>query len=253
MSTLVDVPACLFAVLSLAASGADATRLGEIAEVAVETRDDNASGPYRMSDVIWLQAWKAAETVNGLDLPDSPRVYVTSSGHYYVPGEGAHEKLVALRHDANLARRVAFGFAKRNAGDLEIALGRRPLAEELYLAHRFGPATAASFIELVARRPAAPLATALPEVARLAPELARDRAATVGAAHQRLAAAFAAARPAGFVVAEPEPAAAPRISLIDGLGAGLKLAMRGDDPVDVRRGPPSVGRPWAADVVAIGD
>ena len=256
MSTLVDVPACLFAVLSLAASGADATRLGEIAAATVEVRDDTAGGTYRMSETIWLTAWKAAETVDRLHLPAAPRVYVTSSGHYYVPGEGAREKLLTLRRDDEIAKRVTFGFAKRNADRLEIALGRRPRAEELYLAHRFGPETAASFIEINAERPTATLAAALPEVARVAPELATDggRASTVGRAYERLAAAFASARPDGFVLADPAPAVASRLTLIDGVGAGLVIARRGDGTDRADASPqPSIARPWAADVVAAGN
>jgi len=123
-------------------------------------------GPYRFGEGSWLRALKE-------DLPRDAhgyarRIFRTSGGRYYVPRQNERRQILKARYDEVLAARAARAFAQANARILSARLERAPTAGELYLAHLFGPETAASLVARMRSNPNEPAAKYIPELARTA-------------------------------------------------------------------------------------
>jgi hypothetical protein len=191
LSSLFEVPASLALVLALAASGGGTAHL-EATIGDQMSAPSLAEGPCRFSEQMWLRA--VAEGAGGEELAvHGARVFKTSSGRYYIPQEEERRQILALRRDAAIAQYVAYRLARRNAEILQAAIGRAPGAGDLYIAHLFGAETAIGLITLAKEKPGVTLASSLPDLVSLAPELAqgRGRAATVSATYARVTQAFA--------------------------------------------------------------
>ncbi len=173
LSSLIDVPAQLALVLSLAAAtGAKeplrapvAAASAPIAPIVAEPLE----GPYHFSESIWLRALKD-------DLPEDVHGYArcifrTSGGRYYIPRQGERREILDARRDPTLAARAARAFARSNARTLRARLARAPTADELYIAHLFGPEAAASLIARVRSGPADAAAKHVPELTKSAKDL----------------------------------------------------------------------------------
>ena len=195
MSSLFDVPASLVVILTLAAAGGDATRLEHTIPHLDETQS-LAEGPCRFTEQRWLQALD--DGVGGADYRAlEARVFRTTGGRYYVPEDGERRRILALRSDPAMARRIAYGLARRNADMLRPAIGRTPTAADLYVSHLFGAETAIKLIAIAEHKPRQRLAPSLAELVLLAPDLRRSQAgpATVAEAYHRLTQAFAPPSP----------------------------------------------------------
>jgi hypothetical protein len=175
LSSLLDVPAQLALVLSLAASTVandppSAPAASEVAASQVALVAQPLVGPFRFGEGMWLRALKESPPVQ--DAPDySGSIFRTSGGRYYVPAASERRRILNARGDAALASRVARAFARSNARALRFALRRAPSAGELYIAHIFGPEAAINFIQLAEAKPGASAARHVPELARAAPGL----------------------------------------------------------------------------------
>lgn len=145
MGSLFDVPAQLALLLSLATSAPhdaapalSAAGQPQAVEVAVEP----AAGPMRFGERAWLRALHDDPKAGG----DLSRVFVTSSGRFYVPSAAERQRVLEARNDPELSARVARAAAERNAGRLQRALRRAPTPAELYMAHVLGPEAAVAVI-----------------------------------------------------------------------------------------------------------
>jgi hypothetical protein len=178
LSSLLEVPAQLALVLTLAASGpgdgAPAAPLAETAAIAsVQALPDASSleGPYRFSESNWLRALRDDLPASETDADYSARIFKTSGGRYYVPAAAERQQILDARSNAALAARAAQAFAADNAVRMRGVLRRPPTAGDLYIAHVFGPEAALGFIQLAAARPSDPAAKQMPALAQSAPEL----------------------------------------------------------------------------------
>lgn len=170
MSPLIEVPAELIMVLSLAAAavGGEASRAPDAHDMrapAIERRtfqDDN--GPFRLGEQIWLRAMSERCEEPRFQLY-ACRIFVTSSGRYYVPRRQERRELLSLRRDPVVAEYVTERFAQDNARRIAGALGRPASAGELYIAHLAGPEATIEMVTLLDRRPEANLAHRLPHAA----------------------------------------------------------------------------------------
>jgi hypothetical protein len=177
LSPLLEVPAQLALVLTLAASGpsegapiAPPTSAAAIASTQLQLTPEPLEGPYRFSETSWLRALRE-------DLPSSDplaafsgRVFKTSGGRYYVPDAADRGAILASRTNAALAGRVAETFAERNAARMRVAL-RRPLSGgDLLIAHVFGSDAAIALIRQVEAHPNDPAAQSAPDLISTAPE-----------------------------------------------------------------------------------
>lgn len=113
----------------------------------------------RFGERAWLQALQESPGQSG---GYGSRVFVTSSGRYYVPTAEDRGKILEARNDARLAAGVARAAADRNAARLKLALGRAPSPADLYVAHIVGPVSAIAFLRSVDKTPELPLREAFP-------------------------------------------------------------------------------------------
>ena len=194
MSSLLDVPAQLALVLSLAASSAGNDPPAAPPQTAVVAPaqapfDLHAlEGPFRFSEDIWLRALREGLPAGEGQADYSGRIFKTSSGRFYVPSAAERRRILDARLNAALAKRVAETFAQNNALRMRAALRRRPTAGDLYIAHVFGPEAAISFIELVDAKPQEIAARQMPELAQSAPGLLYEAGAplTLAQVYKRL-------------------------------------------------------------------
>ena len=165
MNSLFDVPAQLAMVLQLAVTAAatEPPAAPEIIAPAPITASlsEPLEGPFRFGENTWLHALhqdpQAAETIGA-------RVFVTSGGRYYLPAPGDRPRVVAARSNDELAERVAYRAAVRNALVLRAVFKRSPTAGDLYVAHVFGAPAAIDLIHAVSDAPDAALSSRLPQL-----------------------------------------------------------------------------------------
>jgi hypothetical protein len=194
LSSLLDVPAQLALVLTLAASGPGngtptaPTPLETAAIASAQTLvPQPLEGPYRFSESNWLRVLREDLPAGEAQGSYSARIFKTSGGRYYVPIAAERRQILEARANAALAGRAAEGFATDNAARLRVALQRPATAGELYIAHLFGPEAAIDFIQLADARPNDLAAKQVSGLAQSAPELATDGAqVTLGQLYRRL-------------------------------------------------------------------
>lgn len=229
MSSLFDIPQSLALILALAAADggppADRASLTAVPAAAVSA-DPN---PYRFTDQSFMAAIESG--AGGAELADVRRgIFRTSSGRYYVPSESERRRIQVLKRDSDLAALLAFSNARRNVPAMKSALGRRPEAGELYLAHVIGTDTAVKLIRLAQDRPLASVSSALPEVAAEFPEIGKLKGTSAQArtVYERLSRApfrfgsieTAEALPASLRLSDEEPGGA-RLAGMSDIAAAL--------------------------------
>ncbi len=195
MSSLLEVPAQLALVLTLAASGPGAgtppapppakSALGS-AQSLLDLQP--LEGPYRFSASNWLRALHEDLPAGEAQADYAGRIFKTSGGRYYVPAAAERRRILVARANAALAAHAAQAFAAVNAVRMQGALGRPASAGDLYIAHVFGPEAAIGFIRLAEARPNEPAAKQMPGLAQSAPELLRTSGAplTLAQLYKRL-------------------------------------------------------------------
>lgn len=208
MSSLLDVPAQLALVLSLAASAASNDPAG-VAGAAPPPQPAQAmlvveplDGPFRFGERNWLRTLKEDM---GKEARHSARIFRTSGGRYYVPVVEERVQILNARREPGLAKRAAEASARRNARMLGAALNRAPTAGDLYIAHIFGPEAAVAFITLARSKPGTEVARQFPELMAVAPALARGEGGrlTLAEAYARLTAPLAAYETGAPLAARP--------------------------------------------------
>ena len=179
MSPLLEVPAQLALVLSLAASGpGDGTpaappplETAAVSSAQALLDPQPLEGPYRFSESNWLRALRDDLSAGEAQADYAGRIFKTSGGRYYVPTAAERRQILDARANAALAARAAQAFATDSAARMRAALRRPASASDLYIAHVFGPESAISFIRLAEARPSEPAAKQMPAFAQSAPEL----------------------------------------------------------------------------------
>jgi hypothetical protein len=177
LSSLLDVPAQLALVLTLAASGPGngtptappPLETALLASTRTLLDPQPLEGPYRFSESSWLRALREDRPAG--EGQYSGRIFKTSGGRYYVPVAAERRQILEARANDALAGRAAEAFATNNAARMRAALHRAATAGDLYIAHVFGPETALAFIRLADARPNEFAAKQVPGLAQSAPEL----------------------------------------------------------------------------------
>jgi hypothetical protein len=179
LSSLLDVPAQLALVLTLAASGPGSgapTAPPPLETAAIESAQtlldpQPLEGPYRFSEGNWLRALREDLPAGEAQVHYGDRIFKTSGGRYYVPSAGERQQILDARANLALAGRVAETFAADNAARMRAALHRPATAGDLYIAHVFGPEAAIAFIQLADARPNELATKQVSGLAQSAPEL----------------------------------------------------------------------------------
>ena len=178
MSPLLEVPAQLALVLTLAASGPGdgaltappSTDAAGICSTQLLLNPEPLEGTYRFSEGSWLRALREDLPASEPLAAYSGRIFKTSGGRYYVPDAADRRAILASRANAALAARVAEIFAARNAERLRVALHRSVSSRDLYLAHIFGSEAAIAFILQTESHPNDPAAQSAPDLVPAATE-----------------------------------------------------------------------------------
>jgi hypothetical protein len=180
LGSLLDIPAQLAMLLSLAASNAapDGMHMDPraLSEPPLVVAAEPLEGPMRFGERAWLRALQENPAQSG---GYGSRVFVTSSGRYYVPTTEDRRSILEARNDGPLAAGVARAAADRNAARLQMALGRAPCAADLYVAHVIGSASAIAFLRAVDKTPDLPLREAFPGLQASLRDVSADGAAQV--------------------------------------------------------------------------
>jgi hypothetical protein len=132
-------------------------------------RTSTARGPFQFVSGTWLAAAARWGAKYGL-AREAAAIRIGPAGRPYVVDPGLEPKILALRHDADLAARLAAEYAAEYATILESLLGRAPSTRELYAAHLLGVNGAVRLIRAAAERPAL-AAALLPAAAAANPRL----------------------------------------------------------------------------------
>lgn len=111
-------------------------------------KGSSASGLFQFIESTWLSMVKKYGDKYGLgDLADK----ISDSGR--VASAAVRKKILALRHDPELASLMAGEYASENKDYLEKRVGGEIGSTELYLAHFMGPAGAGKFLEALNSNP----------------------------------------------------------------------------------------------------
>lgn len=130
-----------------------------------KAKTSSARGLYQFIESTWLAMVKEEGAKFGLG-KYAAAIEQGSDGRYSVRDPIARSQILKLREDPKISSVMAGALAERNAVELSGALGRKPTAGELYLAHFLGANGAKRLIALQRSNPAASAADAFPEAAR---------------------------------------------------------------------------------------
>lgn len=157
-------------------SGADFSYLVKTAqqESSLDPKARNgtssAEGLFQFVEQTWLATLKTAGPKLGLGR-FSQAITETRPGYFDVPDPKMRGAILALRADPQVSSVLAGALTQANGDALSQALGRKPSAEDLYLAHVFGAPSAAMIIRMSQTAPEKLASTLLPEAARVNPTL----------------------------------------------------------------------------------
>lgn len=167
MSSLWDVPQYLIMAFSLAldAPVEKASRVSLTSVQALRTPAWAAAGVP--DEAFWLRSVKLASPHSDILSAYGARIFVTSSGRYYVPAESDRADILALRRNGEVAMRVLSAATLVLHKHLEQKTGRAPTRGALLIAHMAGEKTALQYIAALNADPDADAAAAVPALARL--------------------------------------------------------------------------------------
>jgi Transglycosylase SLT domain len=156
----------------------------------------SATGLFQFVEQTWLKTLKEAGPRLGLGRLASA-VIETKPGHFDVPDPAMRAEILKLRSDPKTASLMAGALTRSNAETLTDALGRKPDAADLYMAHVLGAGGAADLIRNSQINPQAPASDLFPDAAKSNPALFFDsvsgKAKSVGDVKAQLANAHAKA------------------------------------------------------------
>jgi hypothetical protein len=123
-----------------------------------------AAGLYQFTADTWLRVVKVFGDRHGL-ADEAQQIAVGRDGGVSLPSAAARSKLLALRADPRLSALMAAELARDNQARLQLVLGRKVSAAEIYIAHFLGLSQAALIITASRATPGAAGAQLLPAAA----------------------------------------------------------------------------------------
>lgn len=133
----------------------------------------SAEGLFQFVEQTWLGTLKEAGPKLGLGR-FSQAVIETKPGRYDVPDPHMRSAILALRTDPKISSLLAGALTQSNGEALQQTLGRKPNADDLYLAHLLGVQGATETIRRSQTTPDEPASIIFPEAARANPSLFFD-------------------------------------------------------------------------------
>jgi hypothetical protein len=152
------------------AVGVDAGYMAAVAakesafDPAARADGTSAAGLYQFTADTWLRVVKVFGDRHGL-AEEAQQIAVGRDGEVSVPSAAARSTLLALRVDPRLSALMAAELARDNQARLQLVLGRKVSAAEIYIAHFLGLSQAALIITASRATPGAAGAQLLPAAA----------------------------------------------------------------------------------------
>lgn len=164
---------------------------------------------------VWLRAVKIAAPRSDILQGYGARIFVTSTGRYYVATPQERTDILALRDNPEISARVLAAATQALQEDIEIRAHQTPTRAALVVAHMLGEDAALRYMRALTRDPDQRATSVLPAIGAM---LADDRSVTIGQLDSHLARAvhphaseIAAAAPVlKGTVTKPELATADR-------------------------------------------
>lgn len=129
-----------------------------------KAKTSSATGLFQFIEQTWLSMVKQEGGKQGLgDYADA--ISSDSSGRLTVADASTRDKILQLRSDPQVAAVMAGALTQKNGEQLASALGRQPLAGELYMAHVLGARGATDLIRTAASDPTRAAAADFPDAA----------------------------------------------------------------------------------------
>ena len=135
----------------------------------------SATGLFQFVEQTWLKTLKESGPQLGLSRY-SAAVVETKGGRFDVPDPAMRDQILKLRSDPKIASLMAGALTKSNAASLSDALGRKPDAGDLYIAHVLGANGAAGLLRNSQSNPETAASVLFPEAAKSNPALFFDPA-----------------------------------------------------------------------------
>ncbi len=136
----------------------------------VHARGSSAAGLFQFTGATWLRMMHDHGAAYGhAALAD--KITQHANGHFVVADKASEKHILDLRQDIGLSALLAGEYAKKNAAQIESAVGHRASAAELHLAHLLGPFGAIRFLKARANNAGQPAAAVVPAAARQNPGL----------------------------------------------------------------------------------
>ena len=162
-------------------SGADFSYLVKTArqesalDPSAKATHSSATGLFQFVEQTWLKTLKDAGPQLGLGRYASA-IVETSSGKFDVPDVKMRQDILKLRSDPKTASLLAGALTNANAASLSGALGRKPDAADLYIAHVLGANGAVGLLRKSETEPDFAASTLFPDAAKSNPALFYDPA-----------------------------------------------------------------------------
>lgn len=192
MSSLWDVPQYLIMAFSLAfdAPAEKASRVSfspQSSQTAILAKAKFAHSDSVPDEDLWLRAVKIAAPRSDILQAYGSRVFVTSTGRYYVATPIEREEILALRNNPEISARVLAAATEVFQEDMQARTREVPTPGALLVAHMAGEDTAVRYVRALAHDPEQRAMGVLPG---LAAALGEDRSLTMGQLDSRLARAI---------------------------------------------------------------
>ena len=150
--------------LALDAPDGKASRVSsELAPARIEkvSRTLARPGDDKVSEQVWLRAVKAAGPQSDILQRYGARIFVTSSGRYYVPVAGERSEILEMQRSSALAARVLAGATRSFKAEIAASTGREPSRAALFLAHSYGTDVASAYVRALNATPEKPAGAVL--------------------------------------------------------------------------------------------
>lgn len=187
MSSLWDVPQYLIMAFSLAFDTPveKASRVSYSPPPAhTSAKTPTLSGAAMPDETTWLRAMKIAAPHSEIVQAYASRIFVTSTGRYYVPDATERGEILSLRSNADVTARVLAAATQTLVEELTKRAGHRPTRGALVLAHLLGESAALRYMQ---RLEAAPDTEATVFMPALSAALVGDTGITLAQLDTRLA------------------------------------------------------------------
>lgn len=119
----------------------------------------------RLPEEVWLRAVKAASPHSDILARYGGRIFVTSTGRFYVPTANDRAEILSLQSTPAIATRVLAAATIEFRTELAQASGHQPTRAALLIAHLYGTASALSYLQALEGAPQRPAIAAVPQLA----------------------------------------------------------------------------------------